>query len=67
MWLPTSVIGGRRVICFDGKTLRGAKDVDPAASFPPDLVGRHFDRGRINTVWSSGITYLSCGNGDMYL
>lgn len=26
MWLRTSVIGGRRVICFDGKTLRGAKD-----------------------------------------
>jgi putative transposase len=41
--------------------------VDPAASFPPDLVGRHFDRGRINAVWSSDITYLSCGKGDMYL
>ena len=26
MWLRTSVIGGRRVIAFDGKTLRGARD-----------------------------------------
>ena len=26
MWLRTSVIDGRRVISFDGKTLRGAKD-----------------------------------------
>ncbi|WP_327121701.1 ISAs1 family transposase [Nocardia sp. NBC_01730] len=26
MWLRTSVIDGRRVIAFDGKTLRGAKD-----------------------------------------
>lgn len=26
MWLRTSTIGGRRVIAFDGKTLRGARD-----------------------------------------
>lgn len=26
MWLRTSTIGGRRVIAFDGKTLRGTKD-----------------------------------------
>jgi predicted transposase YbfD/YdcC len=26
MWLRTSVIGGRSVIAFDGKTLRGARD-----------------------------------------
>jgi predicted transposase YbfD/YdcC len=26
MWLRTSMIGGRRVIAFDGKTLRGARD-----------------------------------------
>jgi putative transposase len=41
--------------------------VDPAASFPPDLVGRCFDQGRIDAVWSSDITYLSCGEGDMFL
>lgn len=26
MWLRTSTVGGRRVIAFDGKTLRGARD-----------------------------------------
>ncbi|MFD6161069.1 IS3 family transposase [Nocardia sp. NPDC060256] len=41
--------------------------VDPAASFPPDLVGRDFDRGRVDAVWSTDITYLSCGGIDMYL
>ncbi|ADJ43257.1 integrase catalytic subunit [Amycolatopsis mediterranei S699] len=41
--------------------------VDPAASFPPDLVGRHFDRGRTDAVWLTDITYLTCGEGDMFL
>lgn len=41
--------------------------VDPTASFPVDLVERRFDQGRRDAVWSSDITYLNCGEGDMYL
>ncbi|ORB82399.1 integrase [Mycobacterium kansasii] len=49
------------------RTFKTTTMVDPAASFPPDLVGRHFDQGRIDAVWSSDITYLCCGEGDMFL
>jgi transposase InsO family protein len=41
--------------------------VDPTASFPPDLVNRQFDQGRPNAVWLTDITYLSCGQGEMFL
>lgn len=41
--------------------------VDPTASFPPDLVDRAFDQGRLDAVWFTDITYLSCGEGDMFL
>ncbi|WP_428834187.1 IS3 family transposase [Lentzea roselyniae] len=37
---------------------------DPSASFPPDLVDRRFDQGQPDAVWLTGITYLSCGEGE---
>jgi putative transposase len=40
---------------------------DPAASFPTDRVRRRFDQGRLDAVWLTDITYLACGEGDMYL
>lgn len=41
--------------------------VDPQASFPPDLIERCFDQGRLDAAWFTDITYLTCGDGDMFL
>ncbi|HYB38013.1 MAG TPA: hypothetical protein VEF72_21300 [Mycobacterium sp.] len=40
---------------------------DAYAPLPKDLVGRRFDTGVLDRVWTSATTYLRTGQGRLYL
>jgi transposase InsO family protein len=40
---------------------------DPSATYPEDLVNRNFAPEDINVLWTSDLTYLKIGTGDVYL
>ena len=40
---------------------------DPTATYPEDLVNRHFSPDSIDELWTSDLTYLKVGDGGAYL
>jgi putative transposase len=40
---------------------------DPSATYPPDLAQRDFAPEGLNELWTSDLTYLKIGEGDVYL
>lgn len=49
------------------RTFKVTTVADPSASYPQDLVNRHFAPAGINELWTSDLTYLKIGTGDVYL
>ena len=49
------------------RTFKVTTVADPTASYPEDLVNRHFFAEGINELWTSDLTYLKIGEGDVYL
>jgi transposase InsO family protein len=49
------------------RTFKVTTIADPSASYPEDLVQRHFAPEGLNELWTSDLTYLKIGTGDVYL
>ena len=49
------------------RTFKVTTIADPSATYPQDLVNRHFAPAGINELWTSDLTYLKIGTGDVYL
>jgi putative transposase len=49
------------------RTFKVTTTSDPSATYPADLVNRQFAPEGLNELWTSDLTYLKIGEGDVYL
>jgi putative transposase len=49
------------------RTFKVTTVADPTATYPEDLVNREFAPEGLNVLWTSDLTYLKIGEGDVYL
>ena len=49
------------------RTFKVTTKQDPSATYPEDLVNRDFAPEGLNQLWTSDLTYLKIGEGDVYL